>query len=376
MGVLTLEIKIETLLNDCNTLAELQKTFTLEELIRLAEDKFLSEWLYVHFPESQAKLIDDEAPNRDALIIRLCEALSVNVAELSEYEANLVTAAVKRERHRINRESECGKDGIIVTNQAELIEALRDKDLHKVYLYGGEFFIPLNRSRITYDGRGNAVINILARDNEILDFDGKEIYFYNLTIAFHFLKPHQVNIKHSEPNNNHIIFLQAIRISRDDSVTAYELTSFLQGRKPFEPIKNFGQRAARFRGIIVGKVCLTDTDYDIRHETFALKAVWRVEFTELIRRYVSGAKLVFRIPPEEAAQLYESGRVQLIYADLGADDDNPAIVKLYLHANNGHGKIYPIYRVFDETAENFGSGSGCEGYGLELIILDSVNRKT
>lgn len=158
-----MKIEIETLLSDCNTLTELQNTFTLEELIQLAREKFLSEWLYVHFLESQAELLDDEVLNHDALVIRLCEALAINVAKLPDHDANLVTAAVKRERCRVNRESECGNDGIIVTNQAELFEALRNKELHKVYLCDDEFSIPLNRSRITYDGRGNAVIALKFR---------------------------------------------------------------------------------------------------------------------------------------------------------------------------------------------------------------------
>lgn len=72
-------------------------------------------------------------------------------------------------------------------NQAELVVALQNEDVHKVYLYDETFSIPLNRSHITYDGRGNALINIMAQDNsEIVDFDNNEVYFYNLTVVFRF----------------------------------------------------------------------------------------------------------------------------------------------------------------------------------------------
>lgn len=360
--------KWETKLEGCATLPELVDAFSLDELVSLARDKILQKWLNNHFMESQAKMLDDVLYSRDALVLRLCDALAIDVTRLSEYDANMVTAALKRENERIKRERECGKDGVIVTNQAELVVALQNEDVRKVYLYDETFSIPLNRSHITYDGRGNALINIMAQGNsEIVDFDNNEVYFYNLTVVFHFLEPHQVRINHSSQNHNHLIFLHADRFKQDNSIAHHEIAEFLAGRTPFETAEMFADRAKRFHEIIVGKTYLKDTDYDLWHEAFCLNPVWRVEFIESIRRYVNGAKLVFPIPCQKAAELYEKERAQLIYADFGTYYDNAVIERLYLHTDSGQGKIYPIYRLRNVTSWAFGSGSGDAGYGLNLI---------
>ena len=362
-------------LDDCLTLSDLHDAFTLRELVVLTQDGLLEKWLNNHLLESQAEMLSGvRSLSGDTVLLTLCNALNVDVTRLSDYEAGQVIRSLGRERERNRRERECGKDGKIVTNQGDLVEALADEDVRKVYLYDETFSIPLNRGHITYDGRGNALINILAQGDTFLDFDSNEVYFYNLTIVFHFLEPRQVKIEHSSQNHNHIIFLHENRVVQDDSVRPHELAAFLNGRTPFESEAEFAERAKSFHGIIVGRTHLNAKDYDLWHEAFYLNPVWRVEFTECIRRYVRGARLVFPIPCEEAKGLFECERAQLIYADFGTDKDDAVIVRLYLHTNGGQGKIYSIHRLWCATSWSFGSGSGDAGYGLNLIAVDNDRR--
>lgn len=364
---------IETRLTNCLTLDELHHAFTLQELFALANDGLLQEWMNAHLLESQAKMLDTNVreQGRDALLLRLVEALSPDVLRLPDCDAAMLTEALQRERKREKRVRECGSDGVIVTNQGELVEALADFDVHKVYLYDEIFSIPLHRPKITYIGRGPAVIDILAQGDEVLDFDACGVRFYNLTLVVHYLEPHQVKMNDSAHNN--IIFLHANRMIRDNTIPAHEVVDLLAGRGSFESSQSFAQRAKRFRGVIVGTVYLSDADYDMEHGAFFLSPIWRVDFIDVVRRYVGEARLVFPVDESEAAYLYEDERVQLVYADFGAEPDNALIVRLYLHADGGHGNVYPLHRLAYTSSWTFGSGGG--GYGIELIAIDAERRR-
>lgn len=364
-------------LDDCLTLADLHNVFSLQELVILTQNGILEDWLNNHLFEIQAEILSSVCSGGvDTILLTLCSILNVDVVKLSDYEAGLVSQALQREQERKMRERNCGKDGRIVTNQMELVEALSDEDIRKVYLCNNKFSIPLNRGHITYDGRGNAIINILTQGqgDNVLNFDRNEVYFYNLTIVFHFLESRQVKIAHSSQNHNHFIFLNENRIVQDDSVRSSEMEAFLSGRNHFESAGDFAERAKRFKGVIVGKVYLNDMDYDLWHEAFFLNPIWRIEFIDSLRRYIQGAKLVFRVDCEKAKELYEHERVQLVYADFGTDKDNTVITRIYLQPENGHGDVYPLYCLRDTTSWTFSSGSGESGYGLDLIAVDSNNR--
>ena len=360
-------------LKACQTLTDLMDTFSLQELVVLTQDAVLGEWLNKHFFEAQAeRLTSVRGDGWDAVLLALVRTLEVDVTKLTDYEARLVACAVRQERERSKRERECGKDGAIVSNQEELIQAL-ESDASKVYLYNETFLIPVKKSHITYVGRGNAVINILTQGEgeTVLDFDGDEIYFYDLTIVFHFLEPRQVKIDCSKQNHNHIVFLHDDRIVQDDSIQPHELSAFLSGRDFFETPQAFEEKAKRFHGIIVGKVCLNAADYDVWHWMFSLKPIWRAEFIECLRRYVHDAKLICSISCEEAKDIFERERVQLVYADFFTDRDDAVIACLYLHTDGGKGKKYPIYLLERTAFFAFGSGSGGAGYGLHLIAVEN-----
>lgn len=377
------ENNVESVFADCNTLDDLQAAFTLDDLATSARDGLLTQWLRAHFFTGEAMRIEDEMRHltRDRLLILLCDVLNIDIGHLSDYEMKLVTDAVKRERDYAEMKAECftdGEDGVIVQNQAELIRVLRDESIVKVYLYGETFSIPLDRKNITYVGRKNALVNITVMGDMILSFDENKIYFYDLTLVVHYLAPEQVEIEHSKNNGNHIVFLRANAIQMNGSVTATDIGRFLAGRKPFESPQSYAKRAEDFRGIVVGKVCLKNVDYDFYQGVFYLRPTWRVEYAGVLQTFLWGAEFCFSVSPSEAEWLYLNDRAQLVYADFFSDKDNAAIARLYLQTNNG--KVYLIYVLHPETKRGLsniscsGSGSSGAGYGLDLIAYDTTMR--
>lgn len=359
----------EARLEDCEKLSDLYDSFSLQELMSLTRDRLLEKWLKDNIYETEAAEVANKVHlSDDALILELLKILRIDISKVSDYEAQMIARALKNENEKERMRGECGIDGVIVTSQSELAETLMNEDAHKIYLYKEAFQIPLNRPKITYDGRDGAVINILAKDN--LDFDGQEIYFYNLTLIFHYLKPHQVQINHSAQNHNHLVYLDDGRIAKDEYMSRAALMDFLKGRKPFELPQEYKNRAVGFSGVIVGKTILNAEDYDIRRKAFILEPVWRVDYIEEIRKYLNGDKFYFRAIPEEAEYLYTNERAQLIYADFDADGDKAIIKRLYLHSANGKGKVYTLYRLCNGSF-SFTSGSGGMGYGIDLIDPDA-----
>lgn len=362
-------------LDELMTIEELQNGFSLYEIVSLVRENILQDWLRERFFSAEADALSKKHIanlDNESLSILICNTLDIDIMTLCDHEANLLTVAVDRERKRFLYEQTLDNNEIVVTNQTELVKAFQNNTIDKVYLYDNVFSIPLERTDITYVGEGNAVISIKVRDDKIIDFDDNHVYFYGLTIVFHFLDPKQVKIAHSSSveHNNHMIFLCEDRVIKDDSVYHPDLAKLLMRRNPFESAYEFAERAKRLQGVIVGKTYLKDTDYDLRHEAFFLNPIWRVEFVEFLRRYICGGKMFFSIPCEEAKALYENERAQLVYADFATSGDDVVIIHLYLHAGGGIGKMYPIRRLWQNVYWSFGSSSGDAGYGLDLIDVE------
>lgn len=147
-GEIFIEIKTQNKfpderLEDCQTLADLHDAFTLRELVILTQDGLLEKWLNNNLLESQAQMLSSvRSQGGDAVLLALCNVLDIDVTKLSDYEAGQVARFVKRERVKSKHERECGKDGVIVTNQGELVETLQSEDVKKVYLYDEIFYTP------------------------------------------------------------------------------------------------------------------------------------------------------------------------------------------------------------------------------------------
>ena len=363
-------------LDEFMTTNELQNVFSLSEIVYMVRENVLQDWLRERFLNAEADALSEKnIANLDngSLSILICNTLDINIMTLCDHEVDLLTAAVNRERKRLLYEQTVDSNEIAVTNQTELVKAFQNNTIDKVYLYDNVFSIPVQRTDITYVGKGNAVISITDRDNDIFDFDDNHIYFYGLTIVFHFINPQQVKIAHSSSveHNNHLIFLRENRVIKDNSVYPHELAELLMRRNPFESAYDFAERAKRLRGIIVGKSYLNAMDYDLWHGAFFLCPIWRVEFVDFLRHYICGAKMFFSVPCEEAKTLFENDRAQLVYADFATAGDDIVIISLYLQTGDGLGKIYPIRKLWQSVSWPFGSGSGDAGYGLDLIDVEN-----
>ena len=219
-------------LDELMTIDELQNVFSLSEIVSMVRDNVLQDWLRERFLNAEADALSEKYIAKlddGSLGILICNTLDIDIMTLCDLEANLLTAAVNRERKRLLYEQTLDNNEIVVTNQAELVKAFQNNTIDKVFLYDNVFSIPLERTDITYVGKGNALISITARDVEIIDFDDNHIYFYGLTIVFHFLNPQQVKIAHSSSaeHNNHLIFLRENRVIKDNSVHLNELAKSL-----------------------------------------------------------------------------------------------------------------------------------------------------
>ena len=350
----------------CFTVQELTRIFSLAELLEMAREGQLQSWLAENLYEEIAEsLSPDEIASwsDDELRLALCELLEIDVAELSDYDAQAIERALNKRQLKeifIGDEPE-SKGGTIVTNQRELIDALNNGDII-IYLVGGVFQIPRRYGGVTYYGRENALVEIPNRRD--VDFDQAEISLNDLQI---FVR-NNITVKYA--NSTNLIFLRGDKIANDDATRKVDVYKFLRGRRAFETPENFSQRAENLRGIVVGKVILNEKDYNIDLQLFDLKIDWYSDFLSVARSFI-GKFFSCIIPAERAEQIYATERAQLVYADFCANGDCPAIKCLYLITADGT-RIdilitdKPALEYFAELNQS-GGGSGGRGYGLELI---------
>ena len=347
------------------TIEELREAFSLEELMRMTKDGVLQSWLWERLLDAEAQELSQEKTaemNDDEIRVLLCRLFDVDVTRLPQHEAARLEQSLEDCRILEARRALCGDDGVIVANQRELVEALQDPQVRKLYLFDGAYTIPLQREQTTYDGRGNALIDIKAKDEELLNFDAKEIYFYNMTVVFHYAKPSQVKLEASRQNNNKILFLQLLSLT---SVEQRDIWAMLKGRSPFETAEQFQKRLHELGSVVLGTVLLEAEDYDIEKPAFFVHPVWKVDFAPMVRRYIDGGSLCFYIGADEAKSLYESKRRLCVYAELSAEGRRAAIARIFLIEKDGKRRY--IVQTDRNSSWCFGSASGSMGYGLELI---------
>ena len=346
----------------CFTVEDLTRMFSLTELLDIMRAGLLQDWLADNFSEEAAEILSLEEIanwNDDELRLALCELLSIDSADLSDYDAQSIERALNKRRLKGIFTTE-DKGGTVVTNQRELIDALDNGDLI-IYLVGGVFQIPRRYGGVTYYGRENAIVEIPNRRD--VDFDSVEISLNDLQV---FVR-NSITVKYA--NSTNLIFLRGDKIALNDAVKKIDVYKLLRGRSAFETPENFSQRAENMRGIVVGKTFLDEKNYDINLQTFDLKINWYMDFLNVARRF---AEKFFhcKIAAELAQKLYETERALLVYADFYADNDRPAIKQLYLITADGTRiDIFvtdkPTLEYFAE--QNQSGGSGGSGYGLGLV---------
>ena len=340
-----------------HTLQEVAENFSLAELLELARQDNLSEWLNFNFYTAEADKILAAVENNDAdLKLLICKIFNISAENLSAAEAEEISELVAKNQRRALFFDNAANSAF-VESQAELVNALHDgKKI--IYLYGGEFHIPVNLRDVIYIGRSNAVIDLNSEVD--VDFDAQNIVLRDLQIFI----SHQINI--TAENSINIKILNGAKKSTALRPTLAEIFEILRGRGAFESRQSFTKRAENIQGVAVGAALLKDSDYDIDAERFFFKPHWNLEFISVIKNFAQGKKFFIELPPENAELIYNSERKLQIFADFTSLDDTPTIFKLYFEtARLGYIAIH--WEDLLKTSF-YGSAIGGQlGYGLELI---------
>ena len=358
----------EKILNDYYSLQEVAENFSLAELLTLAKQKNLEEWLESNFYMAESQQISAAIKNNisDAeLKLNICKIFNLDLENLSADEVNEIsktTAENQRQELLFGGNSNDIKNFTLVKTQRELIKALRD-GAETLYLYGGEFRIPHNLNNKTYIGRNNAIIDFT--DDGDIDFDEREIIFEDVQIYIH----HPVTLRLEKSKNVKIIDIS--RKTLGDHPTLKEIFEILRGRNAFETEEMFKQRAENLRGVAVGTTLLEDKNYNSEDAKFTFKPQWDMEYISVLKDFAGDRNFYVNISPEDAQRLYNNERKLQIFADLTYIDGKITILNLYLETNTlGRISIESLLReLANKLAAGLAETSGAEnaGYGLNII---------
>ncbi|MBR2179443.1 MAG: hypothetical protein IJ862_03485 [Selenomonadaceae bacterium] len=344
------------------SLEQLLQNVNLAELVALAKDNSLQEWLENKFYNEQADSLNLDIIQKlddDELRLEICETLEIDMMTLSDYDVRALERALEKRRKK-SLFSEESEDYIAVESQPELMKALATSNKSVVYLCGGEFQIPLSKSHMTYIGRNNAVVDIVSK--QPVNLDTQNISLKSLTVYLRYLEEDQITANES----SNLTFVLGNRVALDPELTLNEINDFLQGRTTFETCEDFAKRSEKFSGVIIGETLLKEEDYNIDNHVFALKPTWRMNYLKTIKKFADNKYFSLIVAANVAKQLYD-GRKLLIYADFGTDGSEAIIKNIFLMSDFGRIPIIvtniPLINVIDLC----GSGSGGLGYGLELI---------
>ena len=126
------------------TIEELREACSLEELMRMTKDGVLQSWLWERLLDAEAQELSQEKTaemNDDEIRVLLCRLFDVDVTRLPQHEAARLEQSLEDCRILEARRALCGDDGVIVANQRELVEALQDPQVRKLYLFDGAYTI-------------------------------------------------------------------------------------------------------------------------------------------------------------------------------------------------------------------------------------------
>ena len=341
---------------------ELAENFSLEELLNFALQRNLQEWFAENFYASEARkvaaAINNEL-NRSEFKLLICKLFDLPIENLSAdelEEISLITAKKQRRELFMNKLPGDDRKLAFVETQSELFNALQD-DAQRIFLYGGEFRIPLNRRGINYIGCENAVIDF---DEEFdIDLDASEIVLENLQVYIR----HPINLQAAQSKN--IKILDGSKITLGERPTLKEIFDILRGRGAFESPETFKARAEDVKGVAVGVALLEDKNYNFDAAQFNFKPRWDFEYISILKDFASGKIFSVKLQPHDAETLYINERKLQIFADFIYRDGRLTILKLYFDTKT-LGRIEIEITLREENFALISSGVGL-GYGLEII---------
>lgn len=341
---------------------EVTENFSLEELLDFTKQRNLQEWFAENFYAAEARKVaaalNDEA-NDTELKLLICKLFDLSIETLSAADLEEISATVeKNQRRKLFMRKIPGDDRktAFVETQGELVKALQD-EAQLIYLYGGEFRIPLNRRGVTYVGCENALINI---DEEFdVDLDACEIVLENLQVYLR----HPIAFKAEKSKN--VKILDGSKKALLPNVSLKEIFHILRGRRAFELPENFKRRAEDVKGVAVGETLLDDRDYAIDTAQFKFQPRWDFEYISVLKDFIADKKFFVKVHSKDVENLYHNERKLQIFADFTYRDGKLTILKLYFDTKT-LGRIEIIIASCEEIITSASSGFGL-GYGLDII---------
>ena len=350
------------LLFDYHSKRDVAEKFSLDELLNFTRQKNLQEWFAENFYSSEARKVAAavNSHSTDAeLKLLLCKLFDLPIENLSPSELEEISATVNKNHQReLFMKKLPGDDRKVelVETQGELFHALKD-GAQLIYLYGGEFRIPLNRRGVTYIGCENAVIDFDEESD--IDLDKCEITLENVQVYL------RHPIKFTAANSKNIKLIDGSRKILTN-VPLKDIFSILRGRRAFESPTDFKRRADNVQGAAVGFALLDDKDFNFAAPQFNFQPHWDFEYIAVLKNFATGKNFSVKLLPKDAEKLYTNERKLQIFADFTSLDGKLTILKLYFDTKT-LGRIEIMITLRDENITSASSSMFGAGYGLEII---------
>ena len=318
---------MEKRLPEYASLEDLKKEFSISELVEIAKNQNLAEWLASNFYLGAGqKLLDvvENGGSDDEIFAILCRIFNWKIGDLSEDEISKIVHSLDKIRLRLNNKA------AVAETQSELAAAVWSGSAETICLLGEElFYIPLGTTNKKFIGDGNTLIEIFYDDD--VDLDAKNLVIENAQI----FRRTPNNIKMDNSKNVKVIDGFKKTLAGDD---LREVLNVLQGRSPFESIDQYRQRAENCKGVAVGYVTLHSGNYNFDEQTFNIEPTWDLKYMPCLKNFVVGKKFSLKLAPDVAQNLYNNERRLQIFADF-TFSDKLTVASLYLETNSA-GRIF------------------------------------
>ncbi len=171
---------------DVRTMEELREHFDLESVLGYFANGKLATWLQNRYYDNEAAAVEALLADDEKLARKLCSILNV---PYEEENTDIDIVFIKRRQEKIailsqttNDESLISKVDAIALDQEDLLDILDTGTEKMIYLFKGEFDIPLTVTDITYVGLENPVVTLRAYDN--VDFNSLNLKFVDINYTW------------------------------------------------------------------------------------------------------------------------------------------------------------------------------------------------
>lgn len=170
---------------DVRTIEELRENFDLESVLGYFANGKLATWLKDRYYDNEAMAVESLSADDEKLHQKLCSILKVSYTE----ENSIDIATVKRKNEKLaflkqvnDGEKWISKVDAVAFNQEDLLDILDTGTEKMIYLYEGDFEIPLTVKNITYFGINNPSVLLRAYDN--VNFSSLNLKFVDLCFGW------------------------------------------------------------------------------------------------------------------------------------------------------------------------------------------------